>query len=248
MSEVLSPVLVINTGWSPIHIKPTKDAIADVFADVAEIVEHSQVPLEGFDEKGNQIVSTFGTYHSWASWSALSKTAIPHLRGLASQCRENGEEEAAKAFEPRVIQTTKGLVRGPEVIRLPFYSDMPDMEIRLTRRNLLLRDGFACQYCGKRVTTHTFTIDHVIPRSRKGLGTWENFAVACFPCNVKKRDRTPEEANMRLLSKPAKPKWYPLTTRFHHKTPVSWIKFLPDAALKHRPTVLDASLSERRKK
>lgn len=248
MSDIFSPVLVINSGWTAIHIKPMKDAIADIFSDVGEIVEHSYETFSGVDDAGDDIFSTYGSYHSWKSWTAISKVAVPHLRNLAEQARLEGDEEKAKSLEPRIIKTSKGEVRGPEVIRLPFYNDVPDMEIRLTRRNLLLRDGFACQYCGKRVSASTFTIDHVKPRSKGGGGTWENFTVACFPCNVKKRDRTPEEAGMRLLSKPAKPKWYPLTTRFHHKTPASWARFLPQSAFTHRPLVEADPLSERRKK
>jgi len=242
MSEINSPVLVINSGWTAIHSKSMKDAIADVFSEVAEIVEHATTNIVA----GDQIVSTFGSYYDWPSWTQLSQHAIPQLQNLAKEARLKNDIKTAELYEPRVVYTTRGPVRGPEVIRLPNYNDVPDMEIRLTRRNLLLRDGFTCQYCGKRVTINTFTVDHVMPRSKGGQGTWTNFAVACFPCNVKKRDRTPQEAGMRLLSKPGKPKWYPLTMRFHHKMPVSWERFLPKSAFVDRPQV--ENLSERRKK
>lgn len=272
MSDVNAPVLVINSGHTPIHIKPMKEAISDVFAEVAQIVEHSH--LEISDD--SNVVSVAFMYHNWESWTNVSRPAIPFLRQKSLELAEQAGAlraqakvlidvteakqmlvEAEKldkeslAVNPRVVKLSRGFeVRGPEVIRLMDYHEVPDMEIRLTRRNLLLRDNYTCQYCGKKVSPSNFTIDHVKPRSKGGAGSWENFAVACFPCNVKKRDRTPEEAQMKLLSKPGKPKWYPLTTRFAFKYPPSWIKFLPQAALLHRPPEIDVSgrLSERQKR
>lgn len=72
-----------------------------------------------------------------------------------------------------------------------------------TKRNIFLRDSYACQYCG--VDDAKMTIDHVFPRSRGGRDTWENLVAACIKCNNKKGNRTPEEAQMRLMRKPFKP-------------------------------------------
>lgn len=91
----------------------------------------------------------------------------------------------------------------PSVIRLRQYVRVPYTEIALTRKNLLHRDGHSCQYCG--YSGDDLTLDHVIPRSRGGQDTWENIAVACVRCNVKKGNRTPKEAGMLLLKKPHKP-------------------------------------------
>ncbi|MBD2329111.1 HNH endonuclease [Alkalinema sp. FACHB-956] len=91
----------------------------------------------------------------------------------------------------------------PSVIRLRQYVRVPYTEIALTRKNLLHRDGHSCQYCG--YSGDDLTLDHVIPRSRGGQDTWENIAVACVRCNVKKGNRTPKEAGMSLLKKPHKP-------------------------------------------
>lgn len=270
MSDVNAPVLVVNTGWTPIHIKSVKEAVSDVFAEVAEIVEHSDHEIIHPKADGNDIYSSAYTGHQWSRWSELSGTAIPFLRAKAAEYREEAvalraeakvmvdpamalalEAEAveldikAKATDPRVIMVNRGLeIRGPEVIRLLDYYDIPDLEIRLTRKNLLLRDNFTCQYCGKRVSTSNFTIDHVMPKSRGGDGSWENFVVACFKCNVAKRDRTPKEAGLVLRTKPTKPKWYPLTTRFAFKTPASWVKFLPQSAVNNRPTVPELDPTE----
>ena len=267
MSQINSPVLVLNTGWTPIHIKSVKEAISDVFSDVAEIVEHCDFEITSEDGK---ISSCAYVGLGWAEWMEISRPGIPLLQSKVAELREEAKalraeakvmvdlveankllaeakerEDKANANDPRIIHLNRNVeVRGPEVIRLLDYNEIPDMEIRLTRKNLLLRDNYTCQYCGKRVSASTFTIDHVHPRSRDGENSWENFVVACFKCNVAKRDRTPKEAGLTLRSKPVKPKWYPLTTRFTAKTQGSWRKFLPEAALSNRPLPPDVDESE----
>lgn len=67
------------------------------------------------------------------------------------------------------------------------------------------RDRYLCAYCGLEFTLRNLTIDHVLPRSRGGKNTWMNTVTACKPCNVKKADRTPEEAGMQLLYRPYSP-------------------------------------------
>ena len=91
----------------------------------------------------------------------------------------------------------------PTVIRLRKYIKVPYKEIPLTRRNLMYRDHFACQYCGAK--TNDLTIDHVIPSSRGGNDTWDNVVACCQKCNVKKGNRTPKEAGMHLLKHPRTP-------------------------------------------
>ena len=91
----------------------------------------------------------------------------------------------------------------PTVIRLRYYVRMPYKEIPLTRRNVFSRDCHICQYCG--YTGEDLTLDHVFPRSRRGADTWENLVTACVRCNVKKGNRTPEEADMPLAHKPRRP-------------------------------------------
>lgn len=91
----------------------------------------------------------------------------------------------------------------PTVIRLRSYVKIPYKEISLSRRNVLHRDSYMCQYCGDR--RHDLTIDHIVPRSKGGTDTWENVVAACLKCNVKKGDRTPKEANMVLMVSPRRP-------------------------------------------
>ncbi|MEM9540857.1 MAG: HNH endonuclease [Cyanobacteria bacterium P01_E01_bin.42] len=91
----------------------------------------------------------------------------------------------------------------PTVIRLRYYVRVPYKEIPLTRRNILERDNHTCQYCSYK--GDGLTLDHVHPRSRGGGDSWDNLVTACVRCNVRKGSRTPEEANMPLLSKPRRP-------------------------------------------
>lgn len=90
----------------------------------------------------------------------------------------------------------------PLVIRLLYYVKIPHKDIPLTRRNIMHRDNYTCQYCGKK---SDLTIDHVIPRSRGGKDTWDNVVIACLRCNVLKGSRTPKEAGMELKTKPCRP-------------------------------------------
>ena len=100
-----------------------------------------------------------------------------------------------------------GALRVPRVLHLRRYDRMRRPTIRLTRKNLMLRDGHQCQYCARRPTVRELNIDHVVPRSRGGQDSWENLVTACRICNLRKAWRTPEEASMRLLRAPAAPRW-----------------------------------------
>lgn len=75
----------------------------------------------------------------------------------------------------------------------------------LTNRTLFQRDRNLCLYCGNQFPVSALTRDHVLPASRGGESVWENCVTACERCNHKKADRTPEEANMKLLAVPYTP-------------------------------------------
>lgn len=91
----------------------------------------------------------------------------------------------------------------PLVIRLQHYIKIPHKAIPLTRKNLMHRDKYTCQYCGK--TGGELTVDHILPKSRGGKDEWENVVVACLRCNVAKGNRTPEEAGLTIRNKPTRP-------------------------------------------
>jgi hypothetical protein len=92
----------------------------------------------------------------------------------------------------------------PKVIRLLTYNQIP-YKVKLSRRNIFLRDNHTCQYCGKKKGLKQLNIDHVIPKSKDGKNTWENLVCSCYDCNFKKANKTLKEAGMKLLNKPKKP-------------------------------------------
>jgi 5-methylcytosine-specific restriction endonuclease McrA len=92
--------------------------------------------------------------------------------------------------------------RLPSVIRLGEYRKVPVRRHVLSHRNIFLRDGYACQYCGERFPATKLTLDHLIPRAQKGPSNWGNLVAACHDCNHRKGDRTPGEAGMPLLKSP----------------------------------------------
>ena len=75
----------------------------------------------------------------------------------------------------------------------------------LTRRRLFARDRGLCLYCGHHLSESSMTLDHVVPRAKRGRHIWENVVSACRGCNQKKGCRSPEEANMPLLAVPYAP-------------------------------------------
>ena len=89
----------------------------------------------------------------------------------------------------------------PSVIALRQYV-RPSEYPAFTRFNLFLRDRFSCQYCGD---PQELTFDHVIPRSKGGLTTWENVVAACSPCNLRKGDKMPASVEMFPAQKPYAP-------------------------------------------
>lgn len=112
---------------------------------------------------------------------------------------------------------------SPSVIRLRYMVKVPFVRrTAMSRRAIFARDDHRCQYCGDRADS----IDHVQPRSRGGQHTWENVAAACRPCNLTKRDRTPEEAGMRLTKPcraPRQSAWVVVATS---GVPDAWRQYL----------------------
>jgi 5-methylcytosine-specific restriction endonuclease McrA len=100
-----------------------------------------------------------------------------------------------------------GALRVPRIVHLSRYDRTPRTSVRLSRRNVMLRDDYQCQYCARRPAVRELNIDHVLPRSRGGIDSWENLVTACRVCNLRKGWRTPDEAAMRLLRAPARPRW-----------------------------------------
>jgi 5-methylcytosine-specific restriction endonuclease McrA len=116
---------------------------------------------------------------------------------------------SAEVHDNDVVHTVARTIRVPRVIILQVYDRFPRVNVRFSRQNIYLRDKCTCQYCGKKFPRTDLNLDHVIPRSRGGRTTWENIVCSCVTCNLNKGGRTPAEAGMRLLKRPARPKWSP---------------------------------------
>jgi 5-methylcytosine-specific restriction endonuclease McrA len=130
-----------------------------------------------------------------------------------------------RAYDGLAVRSVSLSYPWPAVVHLARYARSPQ-RIRFSRAHVLARDGWTCAYCGTRPRradgrpdVARLTLDHVIPRSLAVAGTvslpdgrsvpanaWENVVTACPPCNRHKRDRTPEEAGMRLLLSPRRPR------------------------------------------
>jgi 5-methylcytosine-specific restriction endonuclease McrA len=117
----------------------------------------------------------------------------------------------------------------PEVIRLVSYVRVPrDVHRRkITRKAVLARDAWTCQYCGSQKAG--LTVDHVIPRSRGGESVWENIVASCAPCNRRKGNRLPREVQMHPRKSPRPPGPTVFIQIAAPKMPPVWERYLATA-------------------
>lgn len=126
------------------------------------------------------------------------------------------------------LHSTYLVIKMPAVVRLLSVFKKKNRRVKFSRINIYTRDRFRCQFCGKSGDVKDFTFDHVIPRARGGKTEWENIVTCCVKCNIKKADRTPQEAGMRLIKKPKRPTWLPAVTIRINQRPVpeQWVDYL----------------------
>ncbi len=123
------------------------------------------------------------------------------------------------------IRTGRSLFRMPEIIVLSSYNVMPKHNIKVSKQNVAKRDNYECAYCLTKLKPSQVSIDHVIPKSKKGGNGWDNVVCACLRCNGKKGNKTPGEAGLKLHKNPRKPMWWELTGRDDWLE--SWKQFFP---------------------
>jgi 5-methylcytosine-specific restriction endonuclease McrA len=115
-----------------------------------------------------------------------------------------GKVEVVKDSAATVLSSGGRVHRLPAVLRLiKLIRTIYRAGVTFSKRNVFVRDGFRCAYCGDR--RERLSIDHIIPRSRGGRTTFENCVAACKTCNLKKGGRTPSEAGMFLRTKAYQP-------------------------------------------
>ena len=143
-----------------------------------------------------------------------------------------GKAEALEHHDA-VVSSPSVTIRLPAVARLKKTVSRMKKDVKFSRLNVYARDGFRCQFCGEKKAQRLLTYDHVLPFSRGGKTEWTNIVTACGSCNRRKANRTPEEANMRLLQRPVRPKALPLVSAFAlpNVVPAEWLPYLQhDAA------------------
>lgn len=148
----------------------------------------------------------------------VRRAMIMVITGKAEVLEQNG----------LVLHTIDEDFRAPSVIRLATLIRRPRPQVKLTRREIFIRDNYTCQYCG--IQTRDLTIDHVMPRSRKGGHTWENLVSACKGCNHRKGGKTVQEARMQLLRDPFRPRaglYYTIQRKLNQSLQEEWLKFIP---------------------
>ena len=141
-----------------------------------------------------------------------------------------GDAEMVEESDKRIRSATLEW-KLPSVIR-QLSKFRQRRKVHFSRINLYTRDAWTCQYCHVKKQYRELTFDHVLPRSQGGKTGWTNIVTACRPCNSKKDNRTPEQANMRLLRAPEEPKWLPaqMTIRLKH-VPREWSLYVDPRSL-----------------
>lgn len=122
------------------------------------------------------------------------------------------------------LRSERTSLARPAVIRILEYIRIPRADgRRVSRRAILARDGFRCQYCG---STRHLTLDHIIPRSRGGNSSWENVVTSCAPCNVRKGACLPNEVGMWPSRKPRPPLPGDFVLAAQRVIPEAWLPYL----------------------
>ena len=128
------------------------------------------------------------------------------------------------------VRTARISIAVPKIVRVLAFDRLPREQVKLNRRNIYARDSNRCQYCAKTFTTKELTLDHVKPRVQGGGNSWTNLVCACVRCNARKGGRTPEQAGVRLIREPVKPKRNPaISLRLGSPKYASWKAFLDEA-------------------
>jgi 5-methylcytosine-specific restriction endonuclease McrA len=155
-----------------------------------------------------------------ASYEPLNVTSVRRAHVLVFKGKAEVIEDAGKPLRSAAAEFV-----WPHVIRLLQFVRVPKaVQRKISRRALFARDGWRCQYCG--TEGGKLTLDHVVPRSRGGESSWENVVTSCSPCNLRKGNRTLDEAGMRLYVPPRPPAPALFVTLAAPKVPDGWQPYL----------------------
>lgn len=127
-----------------------------------------------------------------------------------------------------LLHTTSYSYKSPSVIRLTSYVKRPRPQLKLSRKSILARDNYTCQYCG--TSGGELTVDHIVPKHNHGPTSWENLVCCCKKCNSKKGGKTAAQAGMHPRKSPKKPRYVPFIslTKFVSAVEIEeWRDYLP---------------------
>lgn len=138
-----------------------------------------------------------------------------------------GKVEVLEEYDQEVHSFTV-VFKVPAVVRLLRVFRRFRRPVKFSRANVYARDRYRCQYCGTEHSLRDLNLDHVIPRAQGGTTHWDNIVTSCLDCNLRKGNRTPAQAGMKLLSEPKRPDWIPAVTITvnMHSIPDAWRDYL----------------------
>lgn len=138
-----------------------------------------------------------------------------------------GKVEVVEEYDSE-IRAVSLSIKVPAVVRLLRGFRRHAKPVKFSRANIYARDRHRCQYCNAKCALGELTYDHVVPRAKGGLTTWENITTCCYTCNARKGSRTPAEAGMKLRSLPTRPHWIAaISIRISTKSmPDAWRDYL----------------------
>jgi 5-methylcytosine-specific restriction endonuclease McrA len=155
-----------------------------------------------------------------ASYEPLNVCSVRRAHVLVYK----GKAEVIERLD-RPLASATATFPWPHVIRLVTYIRVPRaVQRKISRRALFARDGWRCVYCGS--NGGRLTLDHVVPRSRGGDSVWENVVTSCAPCNLRKGNRTVEEAGLHLRHPPRPPTPVLFISLAAPKIPNGWQPYL----------------------
>lgn len=214
---------MVGAQYTDAKVTKRRKVTTSLSEDRAEQPAPAAVPAEAHPRHGSSTRSRVLVLN--ASYEPINVCTVRRATVLVLKQRAEIIEESEWALHAESFTMPR-----PLVIRLTTYVRIPrDAHSRkITRRAVFARDRWTCQYCG--AERAALTVDHVVPRSKGGGSTWDNIVTCCAPCNRRKGDRLPTEANMHPLRQP-KP---PHSTIFVHvatpRIPEAWAQYLPLAA------------------
>lgn len=175
MSSVLKQeVLLLNKDFTVLGVTNVQQAFIYLVKGIAEVIDVDE-------DTGSW------NYYDFTTWEELSV--------VTTQCENSN-------IVGKWLRRVEDNLLVPTVVRLVTMVKRNKIQPKFNRKNVYYRDNYTCQYCGVKKSTQELNLDHVLPSSRGGKTTWKNIVCSCIKCNLQKRNRTPEEANMHLLSEP----------------------------------------------